>query len=1372
LNSELVLQEEVIKMQRSLAVAIATFLLLLLSLSITATRSGHAAPLDPRKVVVTVRVVDEGGNKISGAHISVYQGEQFLGQGESDARGIAQIDVLVNADRVVILALEISKPGMETKEHALKLGTSFPARLPIEEVSLVAGVSKASAVLTVKVVDPQTKPVSNARINVFRGYFTGTFIVVPFDYQKDTNVNGIATFDIPVRPGQGLDLTLEVSREDLSTERRPLQYGSDFPPQLPLQTFVLQPRNPNDSRTFPLANIKVNVEDDAGNNLEGALVAVTSDALTPSQRNAPHQRNTGPDGSATVGIELMSADPVENIRITVSKPGYKEFKKVELVNNKDGKAVGKTVELAPISLVRLPDAAFEVRITVLDGQTKRGVPDAEVILEGPDYATQTTDGNGVATVPVDKPGSYKVRISQPFYEKINDVEVRLLPQDKHPDVPAFQLRLKPTKDAAGDTIDIVVLAKDSIDADSKTHPLRGAAVSDGRGTTYTDENGRASLKGAYEGSQQITATAKDYQPVTRRVGINKLFPLSQGTGSATFTLDPALTDKTPIRLIVEVHDRAVPQNKLSQAFVYLFFVEKDNKETPVGSGARSNENGEASFTLEDSDRLPLSKLRSGLRIYGKTNRHKLTPSDVIADQLLPSLEARRITIFLERDWDALIGEVQALEAKVNAWEFGNVKDPERIPQFIEKATSELDDAHSLFTEFDALAKTFPELTYFGSQSLCTKVANLQLDIRSCESKVNTKASELEQALKDASAMAPRCSSPAEAESLRASYRKAIQLLGEMGKLRNQAVRDHDDLSLLPFKASAAERALAQMKDKTTMLQTLMLAAKQNQSSATVYVNRYQKGSSTSVQLSLKAELAVLTVKVEGETGVPADLLQRISNMRGALTAPTAAGATPLPPIVNSAPIEIERLEESAAAKVAEFDRSVCQVITLDDAVEGIKKKVDDAGVEVAFANDIPKLADVCSAKAANGPGTSTTPNSAENKPDDKNSSSTGPSKDKKPTTVEDDPGIKIAQPGKPNSQDTSSGGFWESAKAGKKKVENAVNNKPANQTNPATTGETSANTSNTNTATNKTGNNPPPAVEKLPEDNTQAAANKTASKTNKSTTTAEENPETYVDNPPLSKRPASRSANKPSDVEKIPETASTRTGASKRPATKPSTEVEEIPDTAVKPAATRGSVDTSDIEKKPGDKKPTDPNKPSKWEKAGKILGAIAAATNNQNQGTTNPGTTNTGTSNPGTTNTGSTGSGTAGSSKEWMIRNQYRVDLIRIGVRGGQVTWIDRQKYDTPARQGCTRAPALFSGSFNGKSLAVDWTLNAEFCPSVGKYYSTSIREACTLQLNSDNSLSGTCTDYATDWGPDRKTLVPKAPTTGRADAVCVICQ
>jgi hypothetical protein len=1184
------------KTQRGLTVVIATLVLLLLSLSITLPATSSSAPPEQRRVVLTVRIVDGDGKEITAAHISVFQGEQHLGQGDTDARGIAQMDIVVNTDRAVVLALEVSKPGMETKPHILKLGTNFPMRPPIEDITLKPGVNRSEVVVTVKVVDNEGRDIIGALVNVYKGVLDAAWFASPPLAQDTTGANGSVTFKLPLRAGEIPDIRLSVSMEDMADQRRLLNLRAGFPTELPTERFVLIPRAGNGGDGFPSANIRVNVKDGQGNNLEGALVALTSREQTPSQRSKPHAKSTGPDGSATVAIELMSLDPVEYIGVTVSKPGYKEFKDVMEVNNKWKVAVGKTFDYAkpnklgqleslPIILEKLPDAAFEVKVTVLDGDTNNGVPDAEVILDGPDYATKTTDRDGVAILPVGKTGTYAIRISQDNYRSLSNGQVHVRPDPRLTVPDPFRLVPKRTRDEAQDTIEITVLGKESLDADSKTAPLEGAVVSDGRGGAGTDKKGQVILHGAYEITQQVTVTAKGYRTATKNVPMSRPF-LGKGNGNATFTLEPELSDSRPIRLVVEVRDAAEPHKLLNQANVYLQYKGKE-------FAGEKAPNGEAIFTLTDNAEVPLSKLRSGFHVYAKAINYKLRDIEITTPEALqPSLVSHRETIFLERDWDPLVREVESLQSRVYAWKYGKTTDPTQIQQFIEKATSELQDAHALASEFDAEAKAFPELTHFGSESLCTKVANLQLNIRSCESKINTKASELEQTLQDASARAPKCSSPAEAELLRASYRKAIQLLGEIGKLRNQAVRDHDDLSVLPAKASAARRALAQMKDKAAALQTLALAAKQNESNATAYINRTDnlKGSSTSVQFSLKAELAVLTVKVEGETGVPADLLQRINSIQRFLATPTMVSATPLPPIVSSAPIEIARLEESATAKAAEFDRSVCQVITLDEAVEGIKKQVDNAGVEVAFANDIPKLADVCSAKAARGASTSTGSDAAENKPDDQISTSTGPTKDKQPPAVADDPEIKIAPPSKPNPQDTSSGGFWEAAKAGKKKVDNAVTNKSEKPTNPATTGETSENKSGTNTATNKTGNkptNPASIVEELPEDRGSTNTTiKTNNKTNNPATTAEENSASGRRPDPATNKTGNKTNNPSSTVEEIPEDRIRANPSANQPTsrrTAPSAGVEEIPEDAVKtstpPATQRGGANPPTAEK-------------------------------------------------------------------------------------------------------------------------------------------------------------------------------------------------
>jgi hypothetical protein len=113
----------------------------------------------------------------------------------------------------------------------------------------------------------------------------------------------------------------------------------------------------------------------------------------------------------------------------------------------------------------------------------------------------------------------------------------------------------------------------------------------------------------------------------------------------------------------------------------------------------------------------------------------------------------------------------------------------------------------------------------------------------------------------------------------------------------------------------------------------------------------------------------------------------------------------------------------------------------------------------------------------------------------------------------------------------------------------------------------------------------------------------------------------------------------------------------------------------------------------------------------------------------------------------------------------------------------MDREKQVMPATAGCVRAPSLFSGSFDGKNLALEWTYPPMFCPSIstprtGIYVRTGSRTISTLQLNGDGSLSGTYTHYGTNWKKDEKnffdyrSLVPDPPETSKADGVCIKCQ
>ncbi len=834
--------------------------------------------------------------------------------------------------------------------------------------------TERTVVLTVQVFDEDGNAVRNAHVNVYQEHRRGSSLFVkPPDYQQDTDARGIAQLNIRVKAGEALGITIEVSREDLDTQSRELDL-KDFPPRLPLEKFVLGRRVATSDTGYnsgiPLANVRVNVKDDRGNNLEGALVKVSSGGWTPSISNKPHQQTTGPDGSATIPVELMrgGSAPTEGFTLRVSKPGYSDGMGVIEFSNEFGKAKGKTFDYVQpnkdgqfeVSFIILTKAAtsasaIEVKITVLDGETNDGVSEAEVVLRGPNFATATTDSSGVAKLSVDKPGGYVVRLSQDNFYPVENIEIRVLATGAAPE--PFRLRRKPNKDAAKDTIDITVLRKDSID-DTKPQPLKGAAVSDGRGTEYSDEDGQAKLRGAFDSATQIRVTADGYKPLTKTVPIYKPL-MGPNTGRATFILEPELSNSSAIRLIVEVRDRATDQI-VPQARAYLWF---KGRNIDGDRGAA----GEVTFVLRDSAETPLAELRNGLKVFADATNYNLRDSDISPDLLLPSLEARRVTVFLERNWDDIRKAVDNLEARVFAWnnDWRSDYSSGATKKFIDDAVTARRDAQTLANEITAARNSIVPKGTKGS--LCAGADPYLLNIRAMEAQANQKAKELKERLDEAETLTKICSTQRDADLIRSNYRTAIRLTAEIGSLNKKIVNEHDQLTAIVWANSKSLDLLLELKQKLYEIGHLESLATEIASSAK---SEYQRGSNLSKslvsrQLTLKAELAVLQVKVESETNLPADLRKRIDTMAqilGSTNNVYSYGAKPeqaLPSSVRDAAQEIARFKSKAEADIAAFEGSICNAETLDDVVNGVDATFTNAQLEISLAADLPTKADEC-----------------------------------------------------------------------------------------------------------------------------------------------------------------------------------------------------------------------------------------------------------------------------------------------------------------------------------------------------------------------------------------------------------------------------
>jgi hypothetical protein len=1034
--------------------------------------------------------------------------------------------------------------------------------------------------LTIIVVDQKGKPVADAEVDITHDAFGPEFRAN--DSHVTTNAQGVVTTEVTIgdKWGEGslywpvVDIEAkkdlqrgqgrvkftgnwyrnpETGEWGLEKGRAGVKFvGPDYRPET--CTIVM---HPIDSMGMDVLTVEVKVRDKGGA-LEGASVLISG--------NSVHERAdalTGPDGVATLSVPLLGK---QVYRIEVSKSGF-ESKRDTIKLSKE--QLGKIVSGPTITMAKA--AGVQVVVTVTDEDTHRPVVDAEVSLVGPQPYFKTTDGSGTATLYVKEVGVYNVTISQANYETSSDKQIHVrFGEDAAP--PPFELKAKEKREQ--DIIEITVLQKNPTDKSAKPSPLPGALVSIGGRGTRTDNDGKATLKGTYSLTEVATVTADGYTTKTEPINVRKEVLTANSYGQHTFILEPDVTAR--LSLIVEVRDDAEPHELLQNANAYLWL---DNKRIAKETAPA----GEAAFTFRDSEALPLAKLRAGFKLIAEAPDYELRES-MITD-LKPSLEAYRATIWLKKvstaakESDRIRKAVETLEAKVNAWK-GSRPGATQLQQFIDTATSEAQDARALMTEFEAAAKALPELTTFGSDSLCAKVAKLQLGIRSSQSKLNATASQIDKSLKDALARAPRCVSPAEAESLRAVYRQAIKELGEMGKLKSEAVRSQEELSLLIYKAAAAQRTLAQMKDRATQIETLALASKQNQSKAVAYAGRVGPAvrDSSIVQYSLQDELNRLLATVDPATGLPADLAPRVKAMSDTLALPNNLLTPTQTSIVDNAPAEIAELEARANARVAEFDNKVCPVITLDDAIEAMNKSMEDAGLEVGFANDLPTQADACMAKATNRPNGPRPQTNSGDKNDEQISVEINPPKDKQP--VVESPEDKAPKSSKPADQTTSAGGFWESAKARARDAENKITNKPAKPTSSNTGGENADTSTNTTKTTKDKKTRPSTTTEENSNDANRTNTTATNKDRNKTTNRASgENSESSTTTATTKTTDKTR---KPPVVEDIPDDNSTKvatdsnetatnnstkrrsnpsgTGALGSPVNRP--KVEEIPDDA------------------------------------------------------------------------------------------------------------------------------------------------------------------------------------------------------------------
>lgn len=814
--------------------------------------------------------------------------------------------------------------------------------------------------LTVSVHDEQGTPVSGARVNVYQQEAKRSRwfdVPVPPDYQEQTNAEGLARLRINVATGQGLDITVEVSREDMQAQSRIINLGKNFPARLPLEKFRLKKRTA--SGGTDVINVVVDVQSE-GKPLGGASVLIRDHSL--GAKTGRFTGVTNGEGRVTIAVWYATASASETLPVEVSKNGYKNGKGAVALQQKD---IGKTIAGPTITLEKQSKTGTVVTVNVLDAKTKHPIPGAMVTLDGPGYHYDNTDGSGVASFVVPEMGTFEVRVSEESHRPFkSEVRVRANEQDKPPVI--CEMEPKVTKDEGKDVIDVTVLWKDTTDEKSKPAPLKGAYVRAGRIAAATDENGKATLQGALEEKQEVLVDASGYKSQRKIVNVAKILHFSAGKGAATFTLEPELSEQSPIRLMVEVVDA-------TGAKIENAGVEFDSASGAPLWGNSTKKEGVVDFRSSDVPNIPIAELRKGISItVRKRPEYKEVVNRSVPSNLLqPSLEAGTYQVQLERDWTELEKALAALEARASALKndaaaVGTAT--KAVDAIVSKFPAVKGKVESILAELKKAQQAFdPKVV--GQR--CQEVADLVKEINGLQAEASQKEEGLKKTLDAAIGLAANCKSKADGAVIKTKHQEAIKAAGEIGKLGNKAAEANRKLVRMAETMKDGRSLDTQLQKTLEEIESEVAAAKKESGSASSQFNDTFVASKEipGKRAALLSELAKLKTQFEipkHEKLLPPELKTRLTNLEQLISgiAATPPSITRSDEVMRPVLADLDKYVTEARAIVSSFKRSICDVQPMDTVVEEITTRVTGATIELGAAADLPAKADDCIARTS------------------------------------------------------------------------------------------------------------------------------------------------------------------------------------------------------------------------------------------------------------------------------------------------------------------------------------------------------------------------------------------------------------------------
>ncbi|MFN2624086.1 MAG: PASTA domain-containing protein [Chthoniobacterales bacterium] len=854
-----------------------------------------------------------------------------------------------------------NRPQLKKNQHALRV-LMVPLLFLLSIGWNISARADQVVYLTVSVTDQEGNNISGARVNVYQQEATRSSwadIPVPPDYQEDTNAQGLARLQIKVATGQDLDVTVEVSREDKSAESHRIKL-KNFPTRLPLEKFVLKKKS--EAGAGPTINVTI-VAESEGKPLEAANVLIRDSSL--GAVTGRFTGTTGADGKTTIPVMYGSADKQERLSAVVTKNGYKTGTGIVELQEKQ---VGKTITGPTIALEKQDKSGTVVTVNVIDAKTKEGIPGATVTLDGPGYHYDNTNGSGVASFVVPEMGTFEVRVSEENHRPFKtQVRVRSNEQDKPPVICEMEAKLR--KDEGDDVIDVTVLWKDTTDESAKPAPLQGASVTAGSLTFTTDENGKVKLHGAFEEKQEVVVTAPGYKSQRRIVPVSKILHYSTGTGSASFTLVPELSENSPVRIIVKVEDAA--GNKIEGAEVEFFSA------TGTSLGRSGTKGGEVDFRNSTAPSVPIADLRKGITVnVSKKPEYKdVLNRSVPANLLKPSLDAGTYIVQLDRDWTELEKAIGALEPKVAA-----------LKNEVTDAATKAKTADSLIAKFPAAKGRVEEILNELKQAeaafkpeesakRCEEAKTLAKQITDIQEETAKKEEAIKKDLDEAIGLSASCDSKAKADTIKTRFREAIKTAGEISKLTKKVSEPQQKLARMAEATKDGGTLKTQVEQALKKIESEVETAKKDFSMAgSVFVDAGVGAASIpNKRAALVSELEKLKKQFDlakNDKLLPSELKARVTSLEqllASISAPQSPSGERLEEVLKQIVVQLDQALTQARASANRFDKALCVVTPMDAEVEEINSHISGAMIELSAAADLEAKADECVRKLSSSP---------------------------------------------------------------------------------------------------------------------------------------------------------------------------------------------------------------------------------------------------------------------------------------------------------------------------------------------------------------------------------------------------------------------